>query len=88
MRGYYVDAPAAEKIALRARAPAGARRNAQRLTPWARNPTTGPAYDLLADLAAVVTEPKMWSETVVARLAEAPARRLRRGPLEPEPRAN
>ncbi len=30
----------------------------------------GPAYDLLADIAAVVSEPKVWSETVVTRLAE------------------
>ena len=34
-----------------------------------QEPDTGPAFDLLADLAAVVTEPKMWSEEIVTRLA-------------------
>jgi S-DNA-T family DNA segregation ATPase FtsK/SpoIIIE len=31
---------------------------------------TAPAYDLLADIAAVMPEPKLWSETVVTRLAD------------------
>ncbi len=35
-----------------------------------QEPDTAPSFDLLADLAAVVTEPKMWSDTVVTRLAE------------------
>ncbi|MFD7978815.1 cell division protein FtsK [Streptomyces sp. NPDC059071] len=69
----YVDAPGAEAIAARART---ARENAGLLTGYAVGETpevvTGPAYDLLADILAVVpaAEAKVWSETVVARLAE------------------
>ena len=71
VRSVYVDAPTAEKIALRARA---ARERAGTLSGYALgeefDTDTGPATDLLADIAAVVHEPKLWSETVVARLAE------------------
>ncbi|WP_432016187.1 cell division protein FtsK [Streptomyces hydrogenans] len=69
----YVDAPGAEAIAARART---AREKAGLLTGHALGETpeavTGPAYDLLADILAVVpaAESKVWSETVVARLAE------------------
>ncbi|MFB7937347.1 cell division protein FtsK [Streptomyces sp. NPDC056049] len=69
----YVDAPGAEAIAARARA---AREKAGLLTGYAMGEqpevVTGPAYDLLADILAVVpaAEAKVWSETVVARLAE------------------
>jgi S-DNA-T family DNA segregation ATPase FtsK/SpoIIIE len=53
-----------------------------------QEPDTAPVFDLLADLAAVVSEPKMWSETAVTRLAQ-----LRPGAyqvwadLEPDARA-
>jgi S-DNA-T family DNA segregation ATPase FtsK/SpoIIIE len=71
VRSYCIDGPAAEKIALRAR---GLREHAGTLAGHAlgQDPAepTGPAFDLLADLAAVVHEPKLWSETVVTRLAE------------------
>ena len=88
VRGFYLDAPAAEKIALRARGPARARRNPVRARPRARSPTPGPAFDLLADLAAVVTEPKMWSETVVTRLAALrPGAYRPWADLEPDARA-
>ncbi|WP_031009311.1 cell division protein FtsK [Streptomyces sp. NRRL F-5727] len=69
----YVDAPGAEAIAARART---AREKAGLLTGYAMGEepevVTGPAYDLLADILAVVpaAETKVWSETVVARLAE------------------
>ncbi|MFG3346927.1 cell division protein FtsK [Streptomyces sp. NPDC048018] len=69
----YVDAPGAEAIGARARA---AREKAGLLTGYAvgeeAEVVTGPAYDLLADILAVVpaAEAKVWSETVVARLAE------------------
>ncbi|MEU5158576.1 cell division protein FtsK [Streptomyces sp. NPDC020875] len=69
----YVDAPGAEAIAARARL---ARTKAGLLTGHALGEepetVTGPAYDLLADIVAVVpaTEAKAWSETVVAKLAE------------------
>ena len=70
VRGVYLDAPAAEKIALRARA---VRQRAGTLSGHALGEEftghTGLGYDLLADIAAVVTEPKLWSETVVTRLA-------------------
>ncbi|WP_157254968.1 cell division protein FtsK [Nonomuraea typhae] len=71
IRSVYIDAPAAEKIALRARA---ARERAGTLSGHALGEEftedVGPRFDLLADIAAVVAEPKLWSETVVARLAE------------------
>jgi S-DNA-T family DNA segregation ATPase FtsK/SpoIIIE len=73
VRSVFVDAMAAENIALRARA---AREAAGTLAGYAlgQEPEAGEAagYDLLADILAVVPseEPKVWSETVVARLAE------------------
>ncbi|WP_329089340.1 cell division protein FtsK [Streptosporangium sp. NBC_01469] len=71
VRGVYIDAPAAKAIAARART---AREQAGTLSGYALNeetaPETGPSFDLLADIAAVVHEPKVWNETVVARLAE------------------
>jgi S-DNA-T family DNA segregation ATPase FtsK/SpoIIIE len=89
VRSFYIDAPAAEKIALRARA---MREAAGTLTGHAlgqdHDQPTGPAFDLLADIAAVVHEPKLWSETVVTRLAEL--RPDAYGPwagMEPEDRA-
>lgn len=69
----YVDAPGAETIAARARK---ARETAGLLSGHALGEApetvTGPAYDLLADILAVIpaAETKVWSETVVARLAE------------------
>ncbi|WP_327168808.1 cell division protein FtsK [Streptomyces subrutilus] len=69
----YVDAPTAETIGNRARA---AREAAGTLTGHAlgQEPEHNEraAYDLLSDILAVVPaeEPKVWSETVVARLAE------------------
>ncbi|MFE0729635.1 cell division protein FtsK [Streptomyces antibioticus] len=71
--GVFVDAPGAEAIAARARK---TREKAGLLSGYALGEApetvTGPAYDLLADILAVVPadEPKVWSETVVARLAE------------------
>ncbi|WP_327284878.1 cell division protein FtsK [Streptomyces sp. NBC_01205] len=73
VRSVYVDAPAAETIANRARR---LREDAGTLSGHALGeaPETeaATAYDLLADILAVVPaeEPKVWSETVVARLAE------------------
>ncbi|MFC9844329.1 cell division protein FtsK [Streptomyces sp. NPDC060223] len=72
IRSVYVDAPAAERIALRARK---AREDAGTLSGHALGEepeATASAYDLLADILAVVpaAEPKAWSETVVGRLAE------------------
>jgi S-DNA-T family DNA segregation ATPase FtsK/SpoIIIE len=70
VRSFYIDAPMAEKIAHRAR---GLRQAAGTLSGHALGEVpedTGPAFDLLADIAAVVSEPKLWSETVVTRLAE------------------
>ncbi|MFC8223070.1 cell division protein FtsK [Streptomyces sp. NPDC057362] len=69
----YVDAPGAETIAARARK---ARETAGLLSGHALGEApetvTGSAYDLLADILAVIpaSEAKVWSETVVARLAE------------------
>jgi S-DNA-T family DNA segregation ATPase FtsK/SpoIIIE len=87
VRGFYLDAPAVEKIAARARL---ARERAGTLAGHAlgETPDTGPAFDLLADLAAVITEAKVWSEEAVTRLAS-----LRPGAyqvwaaLEPDARA-
>ncbi|MEU2713887.1 cell division protein FtsK [Streptomyces sp. NPDC007205] len=73
VRSVFVDAVAAENIALRARA---AREAAGTLAGYAlgQEPEAAESagYDLLADIIAVVPsdEPKVWSETVVARLAE------------------
>ncbi len=69
----YVDAPGADAIAARARI---LREKAGTLSGYALGEApeqvTGPGYDLLADLLAVIPagEPKVWSETLVARLAE------------------
>ncbi|WP_399942882.1 cell division protein FtsK [Streptomyces sp. BBFR25] len=68
----YVDAPGADNIAARARR---AREKAGLLSGYALGEAPEPVasgYDLLADILAVVPadEPKVWSETVVARLAE------------------
>ncbi|MFF2144462.1 cell division protein FtsK [Kitasatospora sp. NPDC058190] len=73
VRAVNIDAPTAEAIATRARA---VRERAGLLTGYAAGrdstPADGPSYDLLADILAVVpaAEAKVWSETVVARLAE------------------
>ncbi|MFC8345220.1 cell division protein FtsK [Streptomyces sp. NPDC057280] len=72
IRSVYVDAPTAERVALRARK---AREDAGTLAGYALGdepePTTS-GYDLLRDILAVVPadEPKVWSETVAARLGE------------------
>ncbi|MFF5975719.1 cell division protein FtsK [Streptomyces sp. NPDC012769] len=69
----YVDAPGAEAIGARARA---AREKAGLLTGYAMGEApevvTGPAYDLLADILAVVpaAEERVWNERIAARLAE------------------
>ncbi|WP_406125113.1 cell division protein FtsK [Streptomyces canus] len=69
----YVDAPAADAIGARARK---ARELAGTLSGYALGEEpeadAGSAYDLLRDILAVVPadEPKAWSETIVARLAE------------------
>ncbi|GAA1173496.1 FtsK/SpoIIIE domain-containing protein [Streptomyces hebeiensis] len=69
----YVDAPTAEAVGQRARA---LRETAGTLSGHALGESfeagETPGYDLLSDVLAVVpaNEPKAWSETVVARLAE------------------
>ncbi|OIJ96505.1 cell division protein FtsK [Streptomyces sp. MUSC 14] len=68
----YVDAPGADAIGARARR---VREKAGLLSGYAAGEAPEPVtsgYDLLADILAVVAadEPKAWSETVVARLAE------------------
>lgn len=69
----FVDAPGAEAIAARART---VREKAGLLSGYALGETpeqaTGPAYDLLADVAAVVSEKeeRVWNERIAARLAE------------------
>lgn len=69
----YVDAPTADAIGLRARK---LREVAKTLSGHARGeafePDASAGYDLLRDILAVVPaeEPKVWSETVTARLAE------------------
>ncbi|MFD8596128.1 cell division protein FtsK [Kitasatospora sp. NPDC059646] len=74
VRSVFVDAPAAEAIAARGRA---ARERAGLLTGFAAGtadatPAVAVSHDLLADVLAVMgpDEPKLWSETIVARLAE------------------
>ncbi|MEO3844490.1 cell division protein FtsK [Streptomyces sp. B22F1] len=72
VRCIYVDGRDADDIASRARA---ARERAGTLSGHALGEApepAGPAYDLLADILAVVPagEAKVWSETVVTRLAE------------------
>jgi S-DNA-T family DNA segregation ATPase FtsK/SpoIIIE len=72
-RVFYVDNPATERVIARARA---ARQAAGTLTGHAAGePPTPPAHradTLLADILAVMgpSEPKVWSETVLERLAE------------------
>lgn len=70
-RTFYVDGPAAERVCQRARA---AREAAGTLRGHAAGqPTDTPAQrrdTLLDDILAVVGEAKVWSETVVERLAE------------------
>nr|WP_202460086.1 cell division protein FtsK [Streptomyces sp. SID1328] len=69
----FVDAPGAEAIAARART---TREKAGLLSGYALGEApetlTGPAYDLLADVAAVVAEKeeRVWNERIAARLAE------------------
>ncbi|MEU4038567.1 cell division protein FtsK [Streptomyces collinus] len=69
----FVDAPGAEAIAARART---VREKAGLLSGYALGEAaavvTGPAYDLLADVAAVVPEKeeRVWNERIAARLAE------------------
>ncbi|MFF8944290.1 cell division protein FtsK [Streptomyces sp. NPDC014864] len=72
VRSVYVDAGGAEAIAARARS---AREKAGLLAGHALGEAPEPtaaAYDLLTDILAVIPakEAKVWSETVVARLAE------------------
>ncbi|KWT63167.1 cell division protein FtsK [Streptomyces albus subsp. albus] len=73
VRAIYIDGRAAEAIGARARK---ARELAGTLSGHALGEApeevTGPAYDLLADILAVIPakEAKAWSETVVARLAD------------------
>ncbi|MFH9071490.1 cell division protein FtsK [Streptomyces alboflavus] len=70
--GVFVDAPQAAAIAARARKAREARGLLSGHALGEAPEPTANAYDLLADILAVVTakEPKLWSETVVARLAE------------------
>ncbi|KFF96905.1 cell division protein FtsK [Streptomyces scabiei] len=69
----FVDAPGAEAIAARARK---VREKAGLLSGYALGEAPeqamGPAYDLLADIAAVVPEKeeRVWNERIAARLAE------------------
>lgn len=69
----FVDAPGAEAIAARART---VREKAGLLSGYALGETaaavTGPSYDLLADVAAVIPEKeeRVWNERIAARLAE------------------
>ncbi|MFF4140818.1 cell division protein FtsK [Streptomyces sp. NPDC001698] len=69
----FVDAPGAEAIAARART---VREKAGLLSGYALGEAaaavTGPSYDLLADIAAVVPEKeeRVWNERIAARLAE------------------
>ncbi|MGW0089604.1 cell division protein FtsK [Streptomyces sp. NPDC003328] len=69
----FVDAPGAEAIAARART---MREKAGLLSGYALGEApeavTGPSYDLLADVAAVVPEKeeRVWNERIAARLAE------------------
>ncbi|WP_030235639.1 cell division protein FtsK [Streptomyces sp. NRRL S-455] len=69
----FVDAPGAEAIAARART---VREKAGLLSGYAlgeaADAVTGPSYDLLADVAAVVPEKeeRVWNERIAARLAE------------------
>lgn len=72
-KSFYVDGPKAEQVVARARA---MREKAGTLSGHALGADTSvtatPAYNLLEDILAVVpaAEPKVWGETVAARLAE------------------
>ncbi|MEU8028017.1 cell division protein FtsK [Streptomyces sp. NPDC049099] len=69
----FLDAPMAERVAVRART---VREKAGLLSGYALGEApeavTGPSYDLLADVAAVVpeSEERVWNERIAARLAE------------------
>ncbi|MFE2355174.1 cell division protein FtsK [Streptomyces parvulus] len=71
--GTFIDAPGAVTVAARART---VREKAGLLSGYALGEApetaTGPAYDLLADVAAVVAEKeeRVWNERIAARLAE------------------
>ncbi|MFJ4036246.1 cell division protein FtsK [Streptomyces griseoluteus] len=71
--GAFIDAPGAVVVAARARS---VREKAGLLSGYALGEApetaTGPAYDLLADVAAVVAEKeeRVWNERIAARLAE------------------
>lgn len=73
VRTAYLDGPATEAIAQRALA---LRKAAKTLSGHAlgeeAESASGPSYDLLADIAAVVpeTEERVWNERIAARLAE------------------
>lgn len=72
LRSHFVDAPGAERIVARARA---MREKLGNITGHAAGHTidadTGPAVDLLADIAAVVgDEKKVWNSVIVNRLAQ------------------
>ncbi len=71
VRSAYIDGPGAEAIAARAR---GLREKAGTITGHAAGEATAPdqgrARSILSDLAVVVTEDKLWSEDILARLAE------------------
>ena len=74
VRSYYIDGPAAEKIVDRARA---LREGHGTITGHAAGESivddaARPSYSLIADVASVIRpdEAKIWSETVVDRLAE------------------
>jgi DNA segregation ATPase FtsK/SpoIIIE, S-DNA-T family len=70
VRGYQVNAPEAERITARARAMREAAGTLSGHALGEHITERSPAYDLLADIAAVLAEPKLWSETVVTRLAD------------------
>lgn len=71
VRSVYVDAPTAERIAERARQ---MREAAGTLSGYALGQEDSPQesvrFDLLQDVAGVLTEDRAWSETVISRLAE------------------
>jgi S-DNA-T family DNA segregation ATPase FtsK/SpoIIIE len=74
VRSYFIDGPAAEKISARARA---LREQAGTITGHAAGETTTAdtqraSFSLIADVATVIggDEPKVWSETIVDRLAD------------------
>lgn len=72
VRTAYLDTPATQRIADRARALREAAGTLSGHAAGERPEVVTPAYDLLADIAAVVpaSEAKVWNETVIDRLAE------------------